>query len=165
MKATAATIRARVDGILGVMLDGAMPFQVRQFVAEREAAGEAPWMIPEGGKPLSERQIRRYCDQADALTAEANRTNRKKRLRRHVARRHQLYARAVNAGDYRTALAIDQDLATLQGLYPAKKTELTGKDGGPMRIDMDIEALRNLPPEELLRLHRQALGLENGSGA
>ncbi len=42
MKATRTTIRARVDAVLAVMLDGAMPFQVRQYVAEKEAAGEAP---------------------------------------------------------------------------------------------------------------------------
>ncbi len=112
------------------MLDGAMPFQVRQYVAEKEAAGEAPWTIPEGGRPLSERQIRRYSDQADALMAEAVRTNRKKLLRRHIARRHQLYVRSVNSADYRTALAIDQDLATLQGLYPPRKIAPTNPEGG-----------------------------------
>src|ERR1700680_3226910 len=116
MKATATTIRARVEAVLAVILDGGLPYQVRQYVAEREAEGEAPWTIPDGGKPLSERQIRRYCDQADALMAEAVRTNRKKLLRRHLARRSTLYARAVNAADYRTALAIAKDEAELQGL-------------------------------------------------
>jgi hypothetical protein len=35
------------------------------------------------------------------------------------------------AGDFRNALAVLQDEASLEGLYPATKTELTGKDGGP----------------------------------
>src|SRR5262249_14722515 len=124
MKANKATVRARVEDILRVLLDGAQPWQIRQYVAEQEAAGEPPWTVPEGGKPLSERQIRRYCDQADRLIASACRTHRKKLLRRHVARRESLYARAVNKGDERTALAVLRDLGELQGLYGDETTRL-----------------------------------------
>jgi hypothetical protein len=105
MKANKATVRARVDDILRVILDGAEPFQIRQYVSEMEGKGEPPWTVPEGGKPLSERQIRRYCDRADDLLAEAQRTNRKRLIRRHVGKLRNLFARAVNKGDERTALA------------------------------------------------------------
>jgi hypothetical protein len=120
MKATKATVRARVDDILRVILDGAQPWDVRQYVSERQAAGEPPWTLPDGAKPLSERQIRRYCDLADRRMARASRTQRRKLLREHIARRLSLYARAVNKGDERTALAVLQDLAKLQALYPSE---------------------------------------------
>ena len=93
MKATKETIRQRVDDILRVRLDGAEFPDVRQYVAEREAAGEPPWTIPESGKPLSERQLWRYVAQSDLLLKESALTNRKKRLRLHLARRKGLYAR------------------------------------------------------------------------
>src|SRR5262245_17333502 len=117
MKATAATIRARVDDILRVLLDGAQPWDIRQYVSERETSGEAPWTVADGSKPLSERQISRYIRRAERQMAEGARTNRKRLMRYHVARRQALYARSVNKGDERTALAVLRDLAELEGLY------------------------------------------------
>jgi hypothetical protein len=58
------------------------------------------------------------------LIAESARATRKQRLRVHVARRKSLYARAVNAADYRTALAVLADLAKLEGLYPNPAEDL-----------------------------------------
>ncbi len=106
-----------------------MPFQMRQYVSEQESKGIPPWAIPPGGKPLCERQIRRYIARADKLVAENIRTNRKKRLRRHLARRESLFARAVAKGDERTALAVLRDLAELEGHYPPKKVAPTTPDG------------------------------------
>jgi hypothetical protein len=45
-----------------------------------------------------------------------------------------LYARAVQAGDTRTALSILMDLATLQDLYPAKKVNLGAAKGAAAKI-------------------------------
>jgi hypothetical protein len=132
-RATSATLQQRIQAVLQIRLDGAEGWDVRQFVAEKEAAGEVPWTIPEGGKPLSERQIRRYVEQADDLIAESCRTSRKQLIRRHLAQRRSLYARAVQAGDIRTALAVLNSLAELQNLFPAKRTEVTGPDGGPLQ--------------------------------
>jgi hypothetical protein len=150
MKATAATIRARVDDILRILLDGAQSWDVRQYVAEKEAAGEPPWTVPEGGKPLSERQLRRYCDRADKLISESCRTNRKRLIRRHLAQRRNLYARALNKGDERTALAVLRDLAELQDLYPAARHVLTGAGGGPVRFSLEeaVAADRELEEAE-----------------
>src|SRR4051812_22535416 len=109
MKATTPTVRQRVEDVLHIRLDGAEGWDVRQYVAEKEKVGETPWAIPAGGKPLSERQIRRYVEQADRLIQDTCRTSRKKLLRRHLAQRRNLYARAVSAGDIRTALAVLAD--------------------------------------------------------
>jgi hypothetical protein len=116
MKANKATTRARVDDVLRVLNDGATCWQIRQYVAEREATREAPWTIPEGGRPLSERQIRRYIALADKVIAEENRTHRRRLIRRHVAKLQSLFARCVNKGDERTARAVLHDLAEVQGL-------------------------------------------------
>jgi hypothetical protein len=40
--------------------------------------------------------------------------------------RRQLYAHAMSAGDFRTALAVLKDEAMLEDLYPAKKPEGSG---------------------------------------
>jgi hypothetical protein len=117
MKASKATAQARVDDVLRIILDGAEPWDIRQYVSEKEAGGEPPWAVPEGGKPLGERQLRRYCRRAEQMMADAGRTNRKRLLRKHAAQRRNLYARALNKGDERTALAVLRDLAELQGLY------------------------------------------------
>jgi hypothetical protein len=124
MKATAATIRARVEDVLRILLDGAQPWDIRQYVSGREAAGAPPWAVPQGSKPLSERQIRRYCDQADRLIAESCRTHRKQLLRRHLAQRRNLLARALNIGDLRTALAVLDSLAKLLALFPSEDEAL-----------------------------------------
>jgi hypothetical protein len=117
MRATNPILRQRIEDVLRIRLDGAEGWDVRRYVAEQEAAGEPPWTIPEGGKPLSERQIRNYVAAADRLMDESCRQSRKKVLRRHLAQRRALYARALNKGDERTALAVLRDLAELQGLY------------------------------------------------
>lgn len=44
----------------------------------------------------------------------------------------------------------------------SERHEVTGRDGKP--IGYDLVALRALPPEELLRLHREALGLPAPGG-
>jgi len=119
MKATKATIRQRVEELLAIRLDGALFPDMRQYVAEKEAAGEAPWAIPEGGKPVSERTLWRYIALTEKLMAESVKESRKKLLRRHLAQRMSLYAKAVSQGDVRAALAVLRDEAELQGLYDA----------------------------------------------
>jgi hypothetical protein len=116
MKADKATVQARVEDIARVMLDGAMPFQIGPYVSEQERAGTPPWTLAEGAKPLSSRHIRRLVRRAEALIADAARTNRQKLLRRHLAQRRALYARAVAAGDVRAALAVLDSEAKLEGL-------------------------------------------------
>ncbi|HEX5272170.1 MAG TPA: hypothetical protein VFW33_16855 [Gemmataceae bacterium] len=124
MRATNPIHQLRVEDVLQIRLDGARHWDVRRYVAEKEAAGEQPWKVEEGGKPLSERQIRRYIDRADEMIADSCRSSRKRLMRNHVAYRHNLYARAVNKGDERTALAVLDSLAKLQGLFPTGEEDL-----------------------------------------
>jgi hypothetical protein len=154
MRATVPTIRQRVEDVLRLRLDGAEGWDVRRYVAEREAAGTAPWNVSEGGKPLSERHIRRYVEAADRLIDESCRTSRKKLLRRHMAQRRKLYARALNKGDERTALAVLADLAKMQGLYPSEDDALK----------REAEALRK-QLAELRRTKREGRNGETAEGA
>jgi hypothetical protein len=105
MKASKATVRARVEDLARVIIDGATPWQIRQYVSEQEKAAAPPWTRPEGHKGLSGRQIQRYSDRAEGLIAESTRTDSEKLSRRHQAQRQGLYTRALNKGDERTALA------------------------------------------------------------
>jgi hypothetical protein len=124
MKATAATIRARVEDVLRLRLDGGQAWDVREYVRAREKEGAEPWAIPDGGKPLSDSQLRRYGQRADELVRESCRAHRGKLLREHIAQRRHLYARAVQAGDLRTALAVLDSLAKLLALFPSEDDAL-----------------------------------------
>lgn len=125
-------VEARVSELLRIILDGAETWDLREYVREKEREAGSCWHVPEGGKPLSYSQIRRYAARAEKEIGESSRASRGKLIRRHLAKRRNLFAKAVSAGDYRTALAAARDEAELLGLYPGKRVELSGKDGGPI---------------------------------
>ena len=107
-KGSKAQVAARLEEVIRIRLDGAQHHDICQYASEK-------------GWGLSDRQVRRYTSQADKLLAERREKNRKLTVALSLARREALYARAVNAGDYRTALAILTDKDKLQGFYPADK--------------------------------------------
>jgi hypothetical protein len=128
--ASAAVVRQRVEEILRILLDGAeSPWDTCAFVREQEAEEGSVWHVPEGGKPLSDSQIRRYVAKANRIIAESCRASRKKLLRRHLAQRRNLYAKAVSQGDIRTALAVLADEGKLLGLYAPVKIAPTNPKG------------------------------------
>ena len=124
MRAKSPKIRARVDDVLRIRLDGAELWDVRQYVAQKQEAGAEPWALRDGEKPLSDRQLYRYLAAADTLITDSCRTSRRRLLRNHLAQRRKLFARAVAAGDIKAALAVLQDLAKMQGLYPSEDDAL-----------------------------------------
>jgi hypothetical protein len=128
-KAEALAVAARVDELVRIRLDGAQFWDVREYVREKEAEDGSPWKLVRGAKPLSDSQIRRYVQRADKTIQRSAREKRGAAIRRHIARRENLYAKAVNGGDVCTALAVLRDLAELRGLYPVKKTEVTFPQG------------------------------------
>jgi hypothetical protein len=127
----------RIDAVLRIRLDGAQFHDVFQFVAEK-------------GWNLSERQVRNYMRAADNLLAEHQQTSRRRIIALHIGRREALYARAVNAADYRTALAVASDLAKLQGVYAlAEEAAEQGRRG-----EQTLQP--RLTPEEAKRIAREA---------
>ena len=131
-KATATVVARRVEEVLRIRLDGAEFWDVREYAREKEQEEGSPWHLAEGQKPLSDGQLWRYIARADQMIAESCRASRKKLLRRHLAQRRNLYAKAVLQGDVKAALAVLRDEAELLRLYPAKNLELTGKGGAPI---------------------------------
>jgi hypothetical protein len=127
MRETDPILEQRVEEMLAIRLDGAKEWDARRYVAQKEAAAEAPWKVPEGGNPLSRRQIRNYIREADRRIARSTQATRRRRIARHIAFREKLYARAVNKGDERTALAILDSLAKLLDLLPSEGDRLERK--------------------------------------
>jgi hypothetical protein len=103
--ATSAEVSLRVEEVLRIRLDGAQFHDVVQYASEK-------------GWGVSDRQIGNYIRRADDLLVERQDKGRRRILARHFAQRSALYARAINAADYRTALTVLQDEAKLRGLYP-----------------------------------------------
>jgi hypothetical protein len=128
-KAEALRVQQRTDELVMIRLDGAQWWDVVQYVSEKSTESGSCWEVKPGGKSLSERQLRNYVTRADCIIRASVNEKRSRTIRRHLAQRANLYAKAVNAGDVRTALAVLRDEAELRGLYPPKKTQLTGKDG------------------------------------
>lgn len=50
------------------------------------------------------------------------------------------------------------DIRKIWGLEAATKTEITGINGGALKIQHDIDDLRKMDPAELIRLHSATLG-------
>jgi hypothetical protein len=162
VKAGKAKATRRVEEFVRIILDGAEPFDLRPYVTEKQAKPGSPWELTDGDKPLSDRQIRRYAAAAERVIAESCRTSRRRLLRRHLARRRNLYAKAVNAGDLRTALAVLADEARLLNLYePFARRGPADGAGGPMAAGDVVRVLSDrlrqldradLPAGEVARL-------------
>jgi len=116
MKAEKAEIARRIDEVLRIIVDGAEFHDIVQYAAEKQ------WGV-------KERQLRNYIAKANDLLAQRRERDRDKLLARHIAQRRNLYARALNAADYRTALTVAKDEAELEGLYPPTKIAPTNPDG------------------------------------
>jgi hypothetical protein len=160
-RADKAQVARRIDDILRIRLDGAEFWDVREFVREKEKEQRSAWFLAEGEEPLSDGQIRRYQQKADRLMLQSHERNRKKLLRRHLAQRRNLYARATTTGDIRTALAVLQDEAKLEGLYPPQKIAPTTPDGQ----EVWAPALKAASEEELAVLMKVAERAGQGSGS
>ena len=129
MKTPQNIIRLRVDDILLVRMQGGSPNDIRQFVAEREAAGKDHWAIPEGSEGISERTLWRYIARSEELMEEMCKETREQMLLRHRALRRFQYAKADAQGDVRAAIAVLADEAKLEGLYAPSKVALTNPAG------------------------------------
>jgi hypothetical protein len=112
-----ALMRRRVEEIVRIRLDGAEWWDCCEYVREKEREEGSAWHLAEGQKPLSDASLRRYLSKADRAIAESCRASRKILLRRHLAQRRSLFAKAVSQGDVRTALACLDSEAKLRGLF------------------------------------------------
>jgi hypothetical protein len=116
-KASKATVLLRVTEVYRIRLAGAKLLDVQEYVREQEQTDGSAWKLADGDKPLSEAQICVYIKRADDAIAASTKESRKRSLVKNLARREDLYAKAVNAGDIRTALAVADSEAKLRGLF------------------------------------------------
>jgi len=105
VKSTVAVVAGRVDEVLAWRIDGASLAEIRAY------AGENRWGV-------SDSQLRKYVAKADRVLRPRRGKTRKTVLALHLARRQSIFARALAAGELRTALASLVDEAKLLGLYP-----------------------------------------------
>ena len=118
MKSTKAEVRRRVEEVFKLRLGGANFADIVQYASAPEQA----WGV-------SERQIWNYIRAADRLIVERFDAKAPYLLNRHLLQRNQVFAHAMGAGDYRTALAALKDEADLEGLYPPHKIAPTDPTG------------------------------------
>jgi hypothetical protein len=147
MKSSNLEAAQRVEEVFKLRLGGAEFADIRQFASE-----------PEQNWNVSDRQLWRYIAAADKLVKERFDARAEHLLNRHLLQRRTLFAHAMGAGDFRTALAVLQDEARLEGLYPATKTELTGTGGGPVRFTLEDAVAADRELEEAQRDREQPGG-------
>ena len=115
------TKERRVEAVYRLILDGWTPEQIFQNTSE--------WGV-------TERQKRHYINEADRRMKALAEADRETHFARHIAARREL---ARNAKTGRDKLAVLKDEAELLGLYPPKRHELGGKDGGAIEHHIIIE--------------------------
>jgi hypothetical protein len=93
MKASRAEVAKRVAVVLDLRLGGAGRHEILQYSATM-------------GWALEPRQVAEYIHRADVMLVEEQKMNRKMVTALHLARRQYLYAKAVAAGKFQTALNI-----------------------------------------------------------
>jgi hypothetical protein len=141
MRSTKAEVAKRVLEVFKLRLGGAEFADLREFADAPEQA----WGV-------SDTQLRRYITAADSLCKQHFDEKAEHLLARHLLQRRTLYAHAMGAGDFRTALAVLQDEAKLESLYPPQKiapTDPTGQQAW-------APALKELSDEDLAVLARLA---------
>jgi hypothetical protein len=134
-RASKAQMLLRLTEVWRVRLDGASIIDVAEYVAEKEQEDGSPWKLAEGEPPLSRRQIERFVQRVDEMIAVSTRERRRQSLAKRLSRREHMYGKAMNAGDVRTALAVEIDMAKLRGLYPEEKHRVKVK-GGPAVLNI-----------------------------
>jgi hypothetical protein len=117
-KDTKTIIEARCVELLRIRLDGAQYHDIVDFVAEKIKTGEPPWKLRPGQTGLSRRQIWRYLRRCDAMLEKHFEKNRSRLMRKAISQRDNIVARAIAAGDNRTALAAMDSRDRLFGLFP-----------------------------------------------
>lgn len=110
VKSDKATVLKRVQEVLRLLLAGGEFEEIRQYAATQ-------------GWEVSDRQLRRYQEQAYSKLADTAERDQQQLLGRHLMQRRALYARALKTNDIRAALLVLRDEAALEGLYEHAKLE------------------------------------------
>jgi hypothetical protein len=150
MKATDEVVKQRVEAVLKIRLMGAQFHDIREYAAETDAETGRPWNV-------SDSQLRRYIDRSDALLEKYAEKDREKIINRHLAQRKAMFARAMEGGDIRTALAVAKDEAELLALYPQTQIQVNGKGLSPITLNV-VEVVVGREPVALENIVEEVVG-------
>jgi hypothetical protein len=117
-RSTKVETEQRIEQVYKLLLGGAAFPDIREFAS----APEQNWNV-------SDKQIRRYMTAAHERIQKYAQAKEATNFALALLRRDQLYAHAMGAGDFRTALAVDQDRCKLLGLYAPLKVAPTNPEG------------------------------------
>lgn len=106
----------RIDLIFDLLSKGFPRSKILQYISQQEADGNLAWGV-------SERMIGNYIKDASARFAELAEVRQTERFGRALVRLDDLYARCLDAHDYKTALAVVKTEVDLIGLAPPKRIE------------------------------------------
>jgi hypothetical protein len=109
-RATKAEVIKRVEEIFSIRQAGAGFHDVREWAVAQK------WGV-------SDSQLYKYMQSAADLMSESLEKDRPKLLDLHVARRRLLFARCIESGDWRAALAVIDSEARLLGLIAPTRVE------------------------------------------
>jgi hypothetical protein len=118
MKSNGPEVAQRIEEVFKLRLGGAEFQDIRQYAS-----------APEQNWGVSDRQVWRYIAAADTLVKKRFDARADHLLARHLMQRRMLYAHAVGAGDFATALRILDSEAKLEGLFPPTKIAPTNPAG------------------------------------
>jgi hypothetical protein len=152
MRSTKAEVLKRVEEVFKLRLGGAEFADIREYAAAPEQA----WGV-------SDTQLWRYVAAADRLVKERFDARAEHLLARHLLQRRLLYAHALGAGDFSTALRILDSEAKLEGLFPAERHEHTGKRGGMVQLHI-VEEVIHLPAPAALNVIEEVVSNDRGNG-
>lgn len=103
MKATKAQIYQRIQQVLQLMLNGSSRSIIVQYCSENWNVGE--------------RQADKYILKANSLCKKSIVKDAQLDYAKAMRRFEFLYSRCLERNDYRAALAVNKEIAALQGLY------------------------------------------------
>jgi hypothetical protein len=143
---------SRVEAFVKRILDGAQFIDLADFAASTdEGAAKSPWGLTPG-------QVARLQALAYEVIVARDQTDAATRKAVMIAQKKRLMAKAIQQGDTRTANAISDAIANLQGLFPPNKA---AKQDGPKRLE-DMQRSRQdlMTVEEATRLAKERLEVQ-----
>jgi hypothetical protein len=130
MKCSNLEAAKRVEKVFELRLGGAEFADIRQFAAAPEQAWD-----------VSDRQLWRYIATADELVRKRFDARANYLLNRHLLQRRTLYAHALGAGDFGTALRILDSEAKLEALFESDELAELARQVG--ELHKEVEELRH----------------------
>lgn len=119
-KATKAQTEHRVRAVYEMLLLDTPYIDIVRYVATN-------WGV-------KSRMTDNYIKRANVLIVEEAARMRENALEKHLAQRALIRHKALKGGDKRLAFDILRDETKLLDLYPSSRHEVTGADGGPVKI-------------------------------